>query len=228
MYGFGRNEDAIFCIPQMSTAVQCDYRGLKSILDGLHNAYHGATRNAVAVMGQIGWDRMWDSVVKTSADQLVSGSADAFEVRQKLEALVEAYRRTTSNPLQLCASLEVQDAVAAHVTALEQWCSTNAISNGDATTKKSPVAWEIMRTNATCFYGWFPGADSFNCTRLPWNLYADPHSSSATPIVVLCHRSRLTTIFCALAETLRLMDVTPPPELGIYQTHLHTVIYVDM
>ena len=216
--GLGRKDDVISLlssIPQMNVVVaKADYAALQKILDDFAKGYHEANQEAVKELGRGGWEGTWNNLTRICSQELLQTNSDPFAVRQKLEAVVDAYRRAICNPVQLFASMYVQDTISQHIAALERWCDENKlepITDDIPDTRLSPI-WQVMRCNARFFRGWTPGCNSFNTLRLPWNLYSNPHSSTdmVMPVPTWCAQSRQTTLFCSIAETARIMETSPP------------------
>ena len=126
-------------------AFSAEYVALQKLVQEFQVAYHDANEQAVAQLGPAGWDVAWDTVVKACADSLVGPTPDVFAVRRRLECLADLYRRSICNPLQLFASMYVQDTVSHHMALLEQWCDENKVEGTAATNPTAPSPlWNIM------------------------------------------------------------------------------------
>ena len=182
---------------------------LPSMLSEFREAYHVANYRAAQELSRSGWDLIWDTTIKSAARDLMLPNADAFLVRRRLEELANLYRRCMCDPVRLFASMEVQDALTQHLTALEAWHEEHPIAR-EARPNVPSTAWLVMLENQDVFCDWVPGQEGLE-TRLPWNLYANPHAGMET-VDVMCPRARRLLMNCALVETKRLLEGTTDPE----------------
>lgn len=83
--------------------------------DGFREEYALATQRAAASLGRSGWELVWSRVTRHAAAELAEPDADALAVLRRLERLIDWYRRTTTDPVRLFGSLEVQEAVSCGV-----------------------------------------------------------------------------------------------------------------
>ena len=176
---------------------------MAELVSDLRDAYHVATYHAARDLSRSGWDLMWDTTIKSAARDLMRPNADAFAVRRRLEELANLYRRCMCDPIRLFASMEVQEALTQHLTALEAWQEEHPIAREPRPNVPS-TAWLVMLENQDVFCDWVLSKDGLE-TRLPWNLYANPHAGMDT-VDVMCPRARRLLLNCALVETKRLLQ----------------------
>jgi hypothetical protein len=205
----------VFCFFLEHCSMAKDVASLEGILQEFRSEYHIANNRAVADFFGTGWDGVWNAVTRACAADLMDPKGDPFVVRRRLERLADVYRRSVCDPVRLFASLVVQDTVSQHMATLERWCEEHPLTTvcqGGVEQSAPSKSWRIMCENELIFTGWSASMTVYD-TRLPCNLYANPHHG-ADRVESFCLRSRQLLLSCALAEAKRLIR-GPMQEEGI-------------
>lgn len=116
------------------------------IAQEMREEYALATAEAAAQLRRRGWEEVWCRVARKAAMDLLQPDADRFAILRRLERLVDWFRRTTTDPVRLFASLRVQEAVeqtcvcplgqrpaaGCGTARLERWCEESAVGGSES------------------------------------------------------------------------------------------------